>query len=224
VIGIDRLQDEFHDLGEQLIDIEDVADRLCGFVKCREADETRLEPGRAGYSRTREYLASEIRWHRADDRGWKAGIVIPGDQFDAFRQIVSGISRGPPCREHQDRLTDGDGISAAKRSFLNRVAVKKSSIAASEIDNLISAARYGPEFHMPAGYLRVVKGNGIRRVTADCNDLIDEIELLPFIHSAHDDQSGHNRILRAMPLRYIDAALQESVHCSVFGFQKSLTH
>jgi hypothetical protein len=39
-------------------------------------------------------------------------------------------------------------------------------------------------------------------VAANGNYLIDEIELLPFIHSARDDQSGHghNRNLRATHL------------------------
>jgi hypothetical protein len=31
-----------------------------------------------------------------------------------------------------------------------------------------------------------------------------EIELLAFIHPAHHDQSGHNRILQAILLRYFD--------------------
>jgi hypothetical protein len=65
-----------------------------------------------------------------------------------------------------------------------------------------AAARLGRSSEMAARHLRIVQGHRVRRVPPDCDLACDQIELLSLIDPACDDQSGHNRSLRATEIPY----------------------
>ena len=82
----------------------------------------------------------------------------------------------------------------AEWSFLNGVAVEERAVAAAKIDEPEAASRFGPQFEMPAGDLRVVQGHRVRGVPSDRDRGPGQIELLSLIHSARDDQSRHKPV------------------------------
>src|SRR5947208_16197286 len=68
-IRLDGIEDQVHDLLEQLIEIEDMADGLDRLVHDAEVRQTRLEPGALGLLGLRENAAAFRLANRLDDRG-----------------------------------------------------------------------------------------------------------------------------------------------------------
>ena len=198
MVGVHGAEDQFHHLGEQLIDIEDVADGVGGLVKCGEAGEASAEPVGGGAGGAGEDLAAAVGGNGANDGGGEVGLGAAGEELDALGEFVARPVA--PGGEHQDRLADGDGVAAAKIGHLHRLAVEQCAVAATQIDELEAAAGGGTQFEVAAGNLGVVQGDGVRGVPADRDRVAGQVELLPLVHPANDDQSGHSRVLRATPL------------------------
>jgi hypothetical protein len=191
VVGRDRVENEFQDAIEELIEIENVADRLSRFIHDAQAGEPRLEPLRADLVRSGEDAAPLVLGHRLDD-GRRDLVLLRGDQAN----LVGDLGRcrwsfGAGGAEDQDRLSEGDVVARPEGGFLDRLGVDECAVGAADVAEPKDAV-VGHDFGVLARDFGVVQDDAIGPVATNGQGLPSgQLELLALIGTLDDDQARH---------------------------------
>ena len=178
---------------KQLIDVENVADRLAGLVQDGQIRQASPQPRRLHVVGPGQNPAALGVANRADDLRRQTG-VRPGDHADAVGQIAGRGAIAGSQRINQDGLADLDLIAGMEQGVLDGRAVDEDAVgAAAVMDAITAAVESEAEFGVPAGNFGIVEMNGVRRIPADAEDGARQSELSAFVNSLNDHRRGTPR-------------------------------
>ena len=106
-VGADRLEDQLEDLGQQRVDVEDVADRLGRPVHDRQVDQPVLEPAAGDVGGLQDARALARR-DALEDRRAVVGAGL-AEHVDPRRQVALGAP--VPLAEEHDRLAELEPVA-----------------------------------------------------------------------------------------------------------------
>ena len=185
-VGPDRLEDELENLGQERVDLEDMADRLGGPVHDREADQPLAEPSRRALGLLED--ARALARGNAPEDGRAVVGTAPAQQVDPRRQVAPGA--GDSLVVEQDRLAELEPVSRVERRLVDELAVDVGPVGRAEIDDPVRLLLL-PELGMAAGDLGIVEPDRVRVIPSQGHGTRLELEALALVGPLDHKQGGH---------------------------------
>ena len=148
-VGLDGAEDQVHHPFQELIEIEDVADRVDRLVHDRQVGQRALQPGGAGLLRLGEDAAAFGLADGLHDRRRQLQVlVLARDHADAVRQVAGPLPFTAAGAVDENALADLDAVAGSQHRFLDGLAIDERAVGAAHVDYRVRAVGLA-EFRMP---------------------------------------------------------------------------